>query len=42
VTRDINSLYKFAGMTEPLESPDFRNRDHCRQELEAFETEAEF
>jgi hypothetical protein len=25
-------------MIEALESPEFGNRDHCRQELEAFES----
>jgi hypothetical protein len=30
--------HKLAGMIEALESPEFGNRDHCRQELEAFES----
>ena len=28
--------HKLAGMIEALESPEFGNRDHCRQELVAF------
>ena len=30
--------HKLAEMIEALESPEFGNRDHCRQELEAFES----